>query len=55
MCSSGCGLLRLGHDIQLRRSDVTLTEGPEYEKEWQRRIEYFLREDWPHYRRLNMV
>ncbi|MBK6361595.1 MAG: class I SAM-dependent methyltransferase [Comamonadaceae bacterium] len=47
--------LRLGHDIQLRRNDVTLTEGPEYEKEWQRRIEYFLREDWPHYRRLNMV
>jgi len=47
--------LRLGHNIQLRRNDVTLTEGPEYEKEWQRRIEYFLREDWPHYRRLNMV
>jgi len=48
-------LLRQGHAVQLRVNDQILTEGPEYEKEWQVRIEYFLREDWPHYLQLNMV
>ncbi len=47
--------LRQAYDVQLRVKDKTLKEGPEYEKEWQRRVEYSLREDWPHYRRLNMV
>ena len=47
--------LRQAYNVQLRVKDTTLKEGTEYEEEWLRRIKYFLREEWPQYRRLNMA